>query len=125
MLLALPRPSGRPSTISPFSSPTIASASASALSHVRASICASPKPARILAASQRQCQMNQLSDFPEAADLAPSLAAMGLIGEDEAFAIENLPGGVSCDVWRVATRGGRDFIVKRALPKLRVSADWF
>jgi aminoglycoside phosphotransferase (APT) family kinase protein len=67
--------------------------------------------------------MNQPSDFPEA-DLASSLAAMGLIGGDETFAIGRLPGGVSCDVWRIATRGC-DFIVKRALPKLRVSADWF
>jgi aminoglycoside phosphotransferase (APT) family kinase protein len=69
--------------------------------------------------------MNQPSDFPEAAELASSLAAMGLIAEDEAFAIERLPGGVSCDVWRIAPRGGGDFIVKRALAKLRVSADWF
>ena len=69
--------------------------------------------------------MNQPSDFPEAAELASSLTAMGLIAGDEAFSIERLPGGVSCDVWRIAPRGGGAFIVKRALSKLRVSADWF
>jgi aminoglycoside phosphotransferase (APT) family kinase protein len=35
-----------------------------------------------------------------------------------------LAGGVSCDIWRV-DENGRQFVVKRALPKLRVQADWF
>ncbi len=35
-----------------------------------------------------------------------------------------LVGGVSCDIWRVE-EDGRRFAVKRALPKLRVQAEWF
>jgi hypothetical protein len=35
-----------------------------------------------------------------------------------------LAGGVSCDIWRVDEEG-RQFAVKRALPKLRVQAEWF
>ena len=35
-----------------------------------------------------------------------------------------LAGGVSCDIWRVEEEG-RQFAVKRALPKLRVQAEWF
>ena len=34
-----------------------------------------------------------------------------------------LPGGVSCDVWKVEA-GGRTFVVKRALPRLRVAKHW-
>ena len=34
-----------------------------------------------------------------------------------------LAGGVSCDIWRVGEEG-RQFAVKRALPKLRVQAEW-
>jgi 5-methylthioribose kinase len=37
--------------------------------------------------------------------------------------VEALPGGVSCDVWKVET-GGRTYCVKRALPRLRVSKLW-
>jgi len=35
-----------------------------------------------------------------------------------------LAGGVSCDIWRVAD-GDRVFAVKRALPRLRVQAEWY
>lgn len=35
-----------------------------------------------------------------------------------------LAGGVSCDIWRVE-EDCRQFAVKRALPKLRVQAEWF
>lgn len=35
-----------------------------------------------------------------------------------------LAGGVSCDIWRVGEEG-HQFAVKRALPKLRVQAEWF
>ncbi|GGE03712.1 putative aminoglycoside phosphotransferase [Polymorphobacter glacialis] len=50
------------------------------------------------------------------------LRAAGLVGE--APVVTALAGGVSCDVWRVET-GSRMIVVKRALPKLRVAADWF
>jgi fructosamine-3-kinase len=53
-------------------------------------------------------------------DVAAALAAMGLGG---ARALHPLSGGVSCDVWRVDLASGA-ICVKRALPKLRVTADW-
>jgi 5-methylthioribose kinase len=48
---------------------------------------------------------------------------MGLLREGDPFTVVPLAGGVSCDVWHVTT-GGRDIVVKRALPKLRVEAEW-
>lgn len=35
-----------------------------------------------------------------------------------------LSGGVSCDVWRADIPGEAPLVVKQALPKLRVAADW-
>ncbi|HEY2070860.1 MAG TPA: aminoglycoside phosphotransferase family protein [Rhizomicrobium sp.] len=55
--------------------------------------------------------------------LAGSLVSMGLIEPGEDFTATPLLGGVSCDVWRVDLKGG-PICVKRALPKLRVAADW-
>jgi 5-methylthioribose kinase len=54
-------------------------------------------------------------------DIARFLAAQGFgsLGDAEA-----LTGGVSSDIWRVATDRGV-VCVKRALPKLRVRDDWF
>ena len=46
-----------------------------------------------------------------------------LIGDAEPR-FEPLSGGVSCDVWKVAGIDGA-IVVKRALPRLRVAADWF
>ena len=54
-------------------------------------------------------------------DLGISLKEMGLA--DGPVDIRALSGGVSCDVFVVSTRSGT-FCVKRALPKLRVEADW-
>lgn len=56
--------------------------------------------------------------------LAASLQRMGLIVAGEDFAAKPLTGGVSCDVWHVKTANGREMIVKRALPRLRVEAEW-
>jgi len=56
--------------------------------------------------------------------LAASLQRMGLIAAGEDFAAKALSGGVSCDVWHVKTANGREIIVKRALPRLRVEAEW-
>jgi len=36
-----------------------------------------------------------------------------------------LAGGVSSDIWRVDLPGGRIICIKRALPKLKVAADWY
>lgn len=61
--------------------------------------------------------------YPEFRDVAESLACMGLARAGENIAITRLSGGVSADVWRVELNG-RTICVKRALPKLRVAADW-
>ncbi len=42
----------------------------------------------------------------------------------EHLGVERLAGGVSSDIWVVRTRAGRTFCVKRALPRLRVEAEW-
>jgi aminoglycoside phosphotransferase (APT) family kinase protein len=51
------------------------------------------------------------------------VAMAGLVAAGETPCFERLTGGVSSDIWRV-TAGGRTFCVKRALPRLRVAADW-
>ena len=53
-----------------------------------------------------------------------ALADMGLLAEGEQFAIARLSGGVSGDVWRVAVKRRPPIVVKRALEKLKVEADW-
>ncbi len=40
-------------------------------------------------------------------------------------AFEKLPGGISNKTVKVTWRDGRGWVLKQALPKLRVSADWF
>ena len=55
--------------------------------------------------------------------LADSLFRLGLVAEGEAPRVEALAGGVSSDIARVDA-GGRSFCVKRALPKLKVAAEW-
>lgn len=47
----------------------------------------------------------------------------GLIGDAPAT-VTALTGGVSCDVWRVDAEGRAPLAVKRALPRLRVAAEW-
>ena len=53
------------------------------------------------------------------------VAFLGTIGITRADirSLETLPGGVSNDVYAVST-GTRAMVVKRALDKLRVTADW-
>ena len=43
---------------------------------------------------------------------------------DGRYSVTPLVGGVSCDIWHVESQA-RQFVVKRALPKLRVQAEWF
>jgi aminoglycoside phosphotransferase (APT) family kinase protein len=57
------------------------------------------------------------------AAILTGLRRAGLIGPGQPE-VRALTGGVSCDVWRVEA-GLRSIVVKRALPKLRVAADWF
>ena len=63
---------------------------------------------------------------PTAQPLPPefqrALRELGLAG-DEALSGAPLTGGVSSDIWRVDTARG-PLCVKRALPQLRVAADW-
>lgn len=51
------------------------------------------------------------------------LVEQGLAVQGEAVTFEPCGGGVSCDVFKVALKGG-DVCVKQALPQLRVAADW-
>lgn len=59
----------------------------------------------------------------ELSEIAASLGEMKLLAPGAAFSATRLSGGVSCDVWRVDLPAG-PICVKRALPKLRVAADW-
>ena len=59
----------------------------------------------------------------EVHDVRAALAAMALASEEEPASFERLAGGVSCDVYRVDL-ADKTLCLKRALPKLRVAADW-
>jgi aminoglycoside phosphotransferase (APT) family kinase protein len=56
-------------------------------------------------------------------DLLAALGRMGLAGPRADCRLTPLAGGVSSDIFRVEV-DGRSFCVKRALPKLKVAADW-
>lgn len=56
-------------------------------------------------------------------DLRAVLGRLGLCGPGEPLASEPLAGGVSSDIVRVDLPG-RSLCVKRALPRLKVAADW-
>jgi len=60
---------------------------------------------------------------PEA--LEHYLRAVGRIDPDERVAVEILAGGVSNKTVRVGRASGERWVLKQALPKLRVEADWF
>ena len=64
--------------------------------------------------------MRELKTDPE---IVESLRRAGLVPSGSALEFHALDGGVSSDIWRVDA-GSRQFCVKRALPKLRVAADW-
>lgn len=55
--------------------------------------------------------------------IARDLAGLGLIEAGERVRFTALPGGVSSDIFKIEA-GDRVFVVKRALPKLRVAGDW-
>ena len=57
------------------------------------------------------------------AEIVGALVRAGLLDAGEAVSGEPLAGGVSSDIWRIDLRAGA-VCVKRALPKLRVAADW-
>ena len=56
-------------------------------------------------------------------EFVAALERMGLLSEGEVPAITPLTGGVSSDIVRANLRSG-PICVKRALPKLKVTADW-
>jgi len=58
------------------------------------------------------------------ADLVAALRASSLLAPGESAAFHPLTGGVSSDVLRVDTEGGRTFVVKRSIPRLRVKEEW-
>jgi fructosamine-3-kinase len=60
---------------------------------------------------------------PVPADFAEALVELGLADTREVLTGEPLAGGVSSDIWRIETARG-PVCAKRALPKLRVAADW-
>jgi 5-methylthioribose kinase len=60
----------------------------------------------------------------EQAEVEASLVRLGLARPGQRLRFERLTGGVSSDIWRVELERG-PACVKRALPKLRVTQDWF
>jgi len=62
-------------------------------------------------------------DRAQAAVVVEALARLGLLAPGEAPRFARLTGGVSSDIWRVELAHG-PVCVKRALAKLRVTADW-
>jgi aminoglycoside phosphotransferase (APT) family kinase protein len=60
----------------------------------------------------------------DAEDLAAALKRMGLLPVGGTFTATSLTGGVSCDVWLVERPRLPRLVVKRALAKLRVAAEW-
>jgi hypothetical protein len=58
------------------------------------------------------------------AEMLQSLQRHGLLKNINDASFEMLTGGVSSDIWKV-NADGRVYCVKRALPKLKVAADWF
>jgi len=60
--------------------------------------------------------------LPEA--ITAGLVAMGLLAPGQQAQGEALAGGVSSDIWHLTLPDGQPICVKRALPKLKVAADW-
>ncbi|MBW6399616.1 phosphotransferase [Roseomonas sp. HJA6] len=57
-------------------------------------------------------------------ELQQGLRSMGLLAPDTFARGQPLAGGVSSDIWHIALPDGREACIKRALPKLKVAADW-
>ena len=66
--------------------------------------------------------MSASADQPVPIEFAQALRELGLAGT-EPLRGAPLTGGVSSDIWRITTSHGQ-VCAKRALPKLRVAADW-
>lgn len=57
-------------------------------------------------------------------ELQQGLRSMGLLAADASARGQPLAGGVSSDIWHIVLPDGQEACVKRALPKLKVTADW-
>jgi fructosamine-3-kinase len=57
------------------------------------------------------------------AELRAPLERLGLLAQGEGAEAQPLTGGVASDIWLIRS-GSRSFVIKRALEKLRVAADW-
>jgi 5-methylthioribose kinase len=64
-------------------------------------------------------------DFETAEQLVEHLSAQGYIAPDEKPAIHPLPGGVSNRTFLVRRPHGESWVLKQALPQLRVPTAWF
>ncbi len=67
--------------------------------------------------------MSATHEDPDPA-IADFVVSAGLVHDLATARFAPLTGGVSSDIWLVEHSGGR-FCVKRALPQLRVAAEWF
>lgn len=67
--------------------------------------------------------METKSNSAAAEELSAPLARLGLLRPEEPAQFRPLTGGVASDIWLVEARQ-RVFVVKRALAKLKVAADW-
>jgi len=64
-------------------------------------------------------------DFEKPDQLVHYLRAHGRIGSDEKPEVQSLPGGVSNRTLLVRRRHGECWVIKQALPQLRVATAWF
>lgn len=64
-------------------------------------------------------------DIEQPGALARHLERSGRVRRGEILEVKPLFGGVSCRVMLVELRSGDSWVVKQALPKLRVADDWF
>jgi len=65
-----------------------------------------------------------MADPAYPASVVDALQRAGLVPAGVKPSLLALTGGVASDIWKVSA-GDKTFVVKRALPKLRVSADWY
>lgn len=63
-------------------------------------------------------------ETPLPPEIAAALDRMGLFADGPAGATRPLTGGVSSDIWAIDLADGRTVCAKRALPQLRVAAEW-
>ncbi len=68
-------------------------------------------------------ELSEMSDTGDAVTIA-ALHRAGVAPAGRAVSLTPLSGGVSCDVWLAQIEGEAPVVVKRALPQLRVAAEW-